>query len=202
MGALLSERTFPLEGNGNGSEVYAVSFFPGVRKDFPVGREWKHNSRRADIFKSDAFVSERTFPLEGNGNLTLLRDSDKTWFYRPKGLSRWKGMETTDLHAVWLEIKQSCPKGLSRWKGMETFSLFNHCDNIFNVRKDFPVGREWKRKANQPRWLIPESWSERTFPLEGNGNPVYSIPRFSLYLGPKGLSRWKGMETWLLWSLP
>ena len=36
-----SERTFPLEGNGNSCIIVSHHAGGGVRKDFPVGREWK-----------------------------------------------------------------------------------------------------------------------------------------------------------------
>ena len=90
---VLSERTFPLEGNGNsnlstrslvsntsvrkdfpvGREWkrlkawrFGCGFFGRVRKDFPVGREWKLT--RLSSVVSSLMRSERTFPLEGNGN--------------------------------------------------------------------------------------------------------------------------------------
>ena len=42
-----------------------------VRKDFPVGREWKHGVHSGVVSVSWAYWSERTFPLEGNGNVAL-----------------------------------------------------------------------------------------------------------------------------------
>ena len=36
------------------------------------------------------------------------------------------------------------PKGLSRWKGIETVDPCILDDAVVVVRKDFPVGREWK----------------------------------------------------------
>ena len=58
----------PLEGNGNdyvSPLTRRRECF--VRKDFPVGREWKTNLLK--------------IPIEDDA--------------RPKGLSRWKGMETS-----------------------------------------------------------------------------------------------------------
>ena len=62
-----------------------------VRKDFPVGRELKR---------------------------IQLINPCRTIIYRPKGLSRWKGIETVSVEHIDLGV--SGPKGLSRWKGIET----------------------------------------------------------------------------------
>ena len=69
---LLSERTFPLERNGNTDDDCdnnaAVDVW--VRKDFPVGTEWK---QIPVLLIPLPFTSERTFPLERNGNCLLCR---------------------------------------------------------------------------------------------------------------------------------
>ena len=80
-------------------------------------------------------------------------------------------METGDTPQLATSHKR--PKGLSRWKGMETYGFERAGGSI-------------------------EVLSERTFPLEGNGNvPPVPIAWLSV-LCPKGLSRWKGMETKLV----
>ena len=114
-----------------------------VRKDFPVGREWKHN----------------TLTARGKGRRVVRKDF-------PVG-REW---ETIDSNYFRLVVQL--------------------------VRKDFPVGREWKLSRNIKFKKHPESPSERTFPLEGNGNYASSSdPPCSAFSRPKGLSRWKGMET-------
>ena len=185
-----------------------------VRKDFPVGREWKPSRSISPGVSSlssertfplegngnpllphhptEIFLSERTFPLEGNGNYS---GSILTTLSRgPKGLSRWKGMETRcRFHDLSWRFR---PKGLSRWKGMETIFLLislifrrqpsertfplegngnkETCASVIGaksaVRKDFPVGREWKRNSGRcPLYL--QNFGD-TFPFEGNGNHV------------------------------
>ena len=111
-----------------------------VRKDFPVGREWKQGVR--SHCEGASTQSERTFPLEGNGN--ACRD------------------EGDSIQGF------NCPKGLSRWKGMETQLTGNVRNVILCVRKDFPGRREWKHYSKC--YYIRVGGSERTFPLEGNGN--------------------------------
>ena len=51
-------------------------------------------------------------------------------------------METRFLNI--LSNWQHCPKGLSRSKGMETSELKVRADSSVSVRKDFPGQREWK----------------------------------------------------------
>ena len=219
-----------------------------VRKDFPVGRELK---RRIGVslqtFRCPA-ASERTFPLEGNWNWSIRCILFRICFNCPKGLSRWKGIETF-LHllitfALWLvrkdfpvgrELKLNCfcnlfgiqhgPKGLSRWKGMEThlngcrvnsigvrvsertFPLEGNWNILIqgfgwhhwsSVRKDFPVGRELKHTFPRQYWNKMYFLVRKDFPvgreLKPSNRPPRSIP-FVERLSPKGLSRWKGIET-------
>ena len=57
---------------------------------------------------------------------------------RPKGLSRWKGMET--IFQVSPDRLRLCPKGLSRWKGMETLP-----SSLLPTVADSPKGlSRWK----------------------------------------------------------
>ena len=164
--------------------------YPLVRKDFPVGREWKH---LVNLF-NDIFE------------------------FCPKGLSRWKGMET--YLEIWFGLKgfivrkdfpvgrewkpkpiigggqgRVCPKGLSRWKGMETFFGSHEVGaNQPMSERTFPLegNGNASHSGSSP---TTKRRSERTFPLEGNGNIIsLSLASVSL-LCPKGLSRWKGMET-------
>ena len=111
-----SERTFPLEGNGNIGFRLQVVIGICVRKDFPVGREWKLASPKSF---SDPCSSERTFPVEGNGNFIgdtpLPRSSLSERTFPVEG----NGNKNLSV-AICVPASLSSPKGLSRWKGMET----------------------------------------------------------------------------------
>ena len=145
---------------------------------------------------------------------------------RPKGLSRWKGMETGTMS--WSSsgdpsVRKDFPGG-REWKQSD-FRCGRPVPALW-VRKDFPGGREWKLPLNPIRWKrskpvrkdfpggrewklwwergkcwMPDIQSERTFPVEGNGNFSLSFWNCSSASSPKGLSRWKGMETWVLLKL-
>ena len=92
--SIKSERTFPLEGNGNllrvGRQQGGVHSWS--ERTFPL--EGNGNPVFMLIMKWISYWSERTFPLEGNGNTETDIFSVITMSFRPKGLSRWKGMET------------------------------------------------------------------------------------------------------------
>ena len=148
------------------------------------------------------------------------KDNPYTLPLRPKGLSRWKGMET---FIPWLYFfLLPCPKGLSRWKGMETYS--KRCTTRVGacVRKDFPGGREWKPSSvllsmaccpNNVRKDFPggREWKLcyiNTILFHSSGLVRKDFPggrewklnlllwvKYSSRVSPKGLSRWKGMET-------
>ena len=114
--------------------------------------------------------SERTFPFEGEWKHQRGVPSVSTAPTCPKGLSRLKGMETR-------KCKRQ-PQFPEAQTSERTFPLEGNgnlsrggvpSDHMKMVRKDFPVGREWKL-------LFPDG-------------------RESLRFSPKGLSRWKGMET-------
>ena len=188
-----------------------------VRKGFPVGREWKP--------LADPWVELAPF--------------------RPKGLSRWKGMETPQhnlsslalRHAVRKDFpvgrewkrKQSHLVPLSRFdcvrKGFPVGREWKHWQRecsphqreyvrkgfpvgrewkllrssvvsaLRRVRKGFPVGREWKQNLRCVSDITRCVMSERAFPLEGNGNGICKSVSFRAFFRPKGLARWKGMET-------
>ena len=91
--------------------------------------------------------------------------------WRPKGLSRWKGIETHRLHHLKGDYPDLSPKGLSRWKGIETSSERNYLDHL-----RCPKGLS-RLKGIETPCRLPTT--EEFFPR----------------LRPKGLSRWKGMET-------
>ena len=211
-----------------------------VRKDFPGGREWKLPSSSEN--KSPPLGPKGLSRWKGmETHIMLMMHHINT--ISPKGLSRWKGMETVCLPSESFAVGR--PKGLSRWKGIETLCHRWSLLSWSRVRKDFPGGREWKRAPlapdapplsesertfpvegngnNASHNLVPapRSPSERTFPVEGNGNtlplrvsvtsvvaesertfPVEGNGNLKLLSilttntgGPKGLSRWKGMET-------
>ena len=116
-------------------------------------------------------ASERTFPLEGNGNVRVF--------------GRFS------LHILQIESERTFPL---EGNGNSTYIITAYRIHVV-VRKDFPVGREWKLL---PPCCFPkpsEYTSERTFPLEGNGNEVLTCFLLIFWTCPKGLSRWKGMET-------
>ena len=111
-------------------------------------------------------------------------------------LSRLKGMETRVKRTIFFVVIMTLDT-LSRLKGMETFSSVPHRFSISSCLLwiHFPVGRELKRILElQSEYLVRKS--ERTFPLEGNGNTMSNrASPFHQLSCPKGLSRWKGMET-------
>ena len=84
---------------------------------------------------------------------------------RPKGLSRWKGIETQ----IVLSVSAMCFVRKDFPVGRELKRSFGHdYINIEYVRKDFPVGRELKPEVFLRRTSHFSLPSERTFPLEGN----------------------------------
>ena len=138
-----SERTFPVEGNGNFLSVSAISSRDHLsERTFPV--EGNGNEKWFILWWAVDDGSERTFPVEGNGNITSNKALHRSHNFSPKGLSRWKGMETYSS-----KIKYLC--------------------SVNHVRKDFPGGREWKLN-NFGVVCVLVNQSERTFPVEGNGN--------------------------------
>ena len=59
--------------------------------------------------------------------------------HRPKGISRWKGIETLTT-VVAPESTLNGPKGISRWKGIETYSVKNY---FFTILRPKGISR-WK----------------------------------------------------------
>ena len=66
-----------------------------------------------------------------------------------------------------------CPKGLSRWKGMETdIHAVRRCEVVHHVRKDFPVGREWKLMYNlKRRFILMQKPVRKDFPVGREWKP-------------------------------
>ena len=194
-GVPMSERTFPFEGNGNVLSMDSYCSLSSVRKDFPVWREWKLRLFLG-LFRFALFVSERTFPFEGNGNWLGMQvlgrcvhqTSERTFPFEGNGninssvrsSSATKSERTfpfegngNSLYSGYTCRWFQCPKGLSRLKGMETHGRFDNASTNSCI-----------------------STSERTFPFEGNGNSLDVLFwHIKNRMGPKGLSRLKGMET-------
>ena len=124
----------------------------------------------------------------------------------PKGLSRWKGMETSSYrtyrYAVSKIVRKDFPGG-REWKLFYS-SIYSSLAPFAGVRKDFPGGREWKlcsRACNIT--FLHRSESERTFPVEGNGNehiPDRSAPTIRVRKDFPGGREWKLLLPWFrLW---
>ena len=115
-------------------------------------------------------LSERTFPLEGNGNFKL------NWSFRvgvdfsPKGLSRWKGMETNT-------------RVLTNWIG-----------RLAKSERTFPLEGNGNRMGKVIYKTLSTPFGD-TFPVEGNGNPLEMLLTPAVLKSLETLSRWKGIET-------